>query len=189
MQSSGQGPGQPSTALFGGSSALLRGRENWQQALSLHHGTPATSMLLQRTRPVLLLLQIGGCKNKQLELLLSQVNQIRRINVGLDFYIHLKREQKHQTLEQEEGSSPAVCYRKKYRERTREVPQILSGEVILCLTVSNSAPLWQKSWKANAEWHTSNRVVSFDVLMHAIEDLPFMTFASSTGSSPDSEKK
>lgn len=69
-----------------------------------------------------------------------------------------------------------------------EVPQILSGEVILCLIVSNSAPLWQKPWKANAEWHTSNCVVSFDVLMHAIEDLPFITFASSMGSSPDSEK-
>lgn len=81
-----------------------------------------------------------------------------------------------------------MCSKKKVGEKTRELPESPFGEVILCLIVSNSAPLWQKLWKANVEWHTSNCIVPFDILMHVIEDLPFMTFARSMGSPPDRQK-
>lgn len=154
----------------------------------LWHDTSVTSMLLQRTRLALLHLQMGGSKNRQPELLLSPVNWIelndQRKKCGPWLLCTPQKWAKHQTLEQEEGASTAACRRKNDGEKDdRSARKPFWGGYPLL--VSYFAPVWQKPWKANAEWHTSNSIVPFNILMHVIEDLPFMTFARSTGSPPD----
>lgn len=136
----------------------------------------------------LLHLQMGSSRNRQPELLLSQVNWIelndQRKKCGPWLLRTPQKWAKHQTLEQEEGASTAACHRKNDGEKDdRSARKPFWGGYPLL--VSNFAPVWQKPWKANAEWHTSNSIVPFNILMHVIEDLPFMTFARSTGSPPD----